>query len=92
TGKAISCFHKLINHGEKHLFDDCRIDYFAVSLPDLAIWEDDLNVRNRIHCYYVMGLGHLGLGHTDKAKEFFDKVLEPDINHQNIQLIASDIH
>lgn len=82
TGKAKSCFHKLIDHGEKHLFDDCRIDYFAVSLPDLAIWEDDLNVRNRIHCYYVMGLGHLGLGNHAEAKEFLCKVLELDVNHQ----------
>ena len=76
TGKAKSCFHKLIDHGEKHLFDDCRTDYFAVSLPDPAIWEDDPNVRNRIHCYCVMGLGHLGLGNTAKAKEFLDKAQE----------------
>jgi tetratricopeptide (TPR) repeat protein len=90
--KARSCFHKLIDHGEKHLFDDCRIDYFAVSLPDLAIWEDDLNVRNRIHCCYVMGLGHMGLGHTDKAKEFLSKVLELDVNHQDAQeLFCTDV-
>jgi tetratricopeptide (TPR) repeat protein len=81
--KAKSRYHKLINHGEKHLFDNCRIDYFAVSLPDPAIWEDDLNVRNRIHCYYVMGLGHLGLGNTAKAKEFLGKALELDANHQD---------
>jgi tetratricopeptide (TPR) repeat protein len=65
--KAQSLFNKLIAHGEKHLSDDCKIDYFAVSLPDLAIWEDDLNTRNRIYCRYVMGLGYLGLGESDKA-------------------------
>src|SRR5690606_13236750 len=37
--KAKSRFNKLIAHGKKHLFDTCRIDYFAVSLPDLAIWK-----------------------------------------------------
>ncbi|KAA6317404.1 hypothetical protein EZS27_032434, partial [termite gut metagenome] len=42
--RAKSCFNKLIAHGEKHLFDTCKIDYFAVSLPDLAIWEDDLDI------------------------------------------------
>lgn len=83
--KARSCFNKLIKHGEKHLFDTCRIDYFAVSLPDLAIWEDDLNKRNRIHCNYVMGLGYLGLNETSKAIEFLDKVIELDINHQGGQ-------
>ncbi|MFV0345033.1 MAG: DUF5107 domain-containing protein [Bacteroidales bacterium] len=81
--KAKGRFNKLIAHGEKHLFDKCKIDYFAVSLPDLAIWEQDLNLRNRIHCYYVMALGKLGLGDSDKAKEYFEKVLSLDINHQD---------
>ncbi|MDR0413970.1 MAG: DUF5107 domain-containing protein [Prevotellaceae bacterium] len=85
-GKARSCFNKLVSHGEKHLFDTCRIDYFAVSLPDLAIWEDDLNKRNQIHCCYVIGLGHLGLGNTEKAKEFLRKVTSLDINHQGAQI------
>lgn len=84
--KAKSRFNKLIDHGEKHLFDSCKIDYFAVSLPDLAIWEDDLNTRNRIHCYYVMGLGHLGLGEKDKANDFFTKLLALDPNHQGAQI------
>ncbi|MDR1502803.1 MAG: hypothetical protein LBT43_10140, partial [Prevotella sp.] len=89
--KAHSRYNKLVAHGEKHLFDNCRIDYFAVSLPDLAIWEDDLNTRNQIHCYYVMGLGHLGLGNLKKAKEYLNKVKELDINHLDSQLILNKI-
>lgn len=84
--KARSRFNKLIDHGEKHLFDECKIDYFAVSLPDLAIWEDDLNKRNRIHCNYVMGLGHLGLNEKEKARRFLQEVVDLDINHQGGQL------
>lgn len=84
--KARSRFNKLINHGEKHLFDNCRIDYFAVSLPDLAIWEDNLDKRNRIHCNYVMGLGYLGLNQTEKAIEFLNKVIDLDVNHQGGQI------
>ena len=80
--KARGRFYKLINHGEQHVFDSVKIDYFAVSLPDLLIWDDDLNVRNQIHCNLVMGLGHLGLGHEEKAKEFLAKVVELDSNHQ----------
>lgn len=80
--KARSRFNKLIAHGEKHLFDDCKIDYFAVSLPDLAIWDDDLNIRNKIHCYYVMALGYSGLGEEDKAEAYYRKVKELDINKQ----------
>jgi tetratricopeptide (TPR) repeat protein len=84
--KARSCFNKLIKHGEKHLFDECRIDYFAVSLPDLAIWNDDLNTRNLIHCKYVMGLGYLGLGDEKAAARFFTEVRNMDINHQGAQI------
>ena len=64
--KAQERFKKLIAHGEKHINDNCKIEYFAVSLPDLAIWEEDLNKRNRIHCQNVMALGYLGLGDIGK--------------------------
>ena len=58
-----------------------KIDYFAVSL-DLLIWDDDLNVRNKVHCNLVMGLGYLGLGDKVKAKRFISEVVNLDINHQ----------
>ena len=54
-------FHKLISYGEKHLFDKIKMDYFAVSLPDLLIWEDNLTVRNIIHCKIYDGIGILGI-------------------------------
>lgn len=89
--KARSRFNRLIDHGKTHIFDDCRLDYFAVSLPDLAIWEDDLNKRNAIHCNYVIGLGYQGLGVFDKAREFLLNVKELDVNHQDSQLILNQI-
>lgn len=80
--KARSRFNRLIKHGEKHLFDKVKIDYFAVSLPDLLIWDDDLNVRNLIHCNLVIGLGYLGLGDKEQARKFLSEVIRLDINHQ----------
>ena len=61
------------------------MDYFAVSLPDLQIWEDDMNKKNTIHCYYLMALGHLGLAETDKAERYFALAAEMDNNHQGVQ-------
>ncbi|MBP6977874.1 MAG: DUF5107 domain-containing protein [Bacteroidales bacterium] len=86
--KAEAIFHRLVTFGEKHLNDDTAIDYFAVSLPDLLVWDTDLNVRNKIHCLYMMGLGYLGLdnGQSGKAEELFDRVLDMDINHQGAQI------
>ncbi len=83
--EANSRFNKLISYGEKHLFDIVKLDYFAVSLPDLLIWEDNLTYRNKIHCYYMMGLGYTGLGKVDKGKTFLEQAFGMDVNHQGVQ-------
>jgi tetratricopeptide (TPR) repeat protein len=75
-------FNKLVDYAEKHLFDEMEFDYFAVSLPDFLVFEDDLNRRNEIHCRYMLGLGLLGLGRKDEAKIRFQEVLELEVNHQ----------
>jgi len=59
--KAKGIFHRLISYGEKHIFDEVKMDYFAVSLPDLLIWDGDLQEKNTIHCEKMMALGHDGL-------------------------------
>ncbi|MCR4904065.1 MAG: DUF5107 domain-containing protein [Butyrivibrio sp.] len=80
--RASGRFHKLISYGEKHYYDEVKIDYFAVSLPDLQLFEDDLDKRSRIHCDYLIGLGYLGLGDKEKAESFLNKTLEADNSHQ----------
>jgi tetratricopeptide (TPR) repeat protein len=76
TGEARSIFQKLIDYGETHIDDTVTMDYFAVSLPDFLVFDDDLAQRNRIHCRYMMALGHLGLGHVDEAARQFAAILE----------------
>jgi len=80
--KANDIFHKLINFGQQHLNDKISIDYFAVSLPDLLVFDADLNLLNKIHCLYLIGLGNLGLGNIERAEELFNQVLNLDVNHQ----------
>ena len=80
--KAFELFQSLVDFGKKHIDDTVSIDYFAVSLPDLLVFDADLNLRNRIHCLYLMALGHLGLGDVQKAGELFDQILALDRNHQ----------
>lgn len=81
--EAYARFYKLMDYGEKHIRDNMRIDYFAVSLPDFLIFEENLNMRNEGHCYYLMGLGKLGLGDKAAAVEYFNEVLKRDKSHQN---------
>lgn len=82
--QAREVFLRLVDYGQKHMHDEFRIDYFAVSLPDLLIWEDDLDLRNRIHCHYLMALGYDGLNDADKAKSHLTAAAELDNNHQGV--------
>ena len=81
TEKASQIFNRLIEFANQHFNDEIKIDYFAVSLPDLLIFEDDFNKRNRVHCHYMTGLGLLGLNEIQQAKEEFEKALQEDAMH-----------
>lgn len=89
--EASNRFVRLINYGEEHLNDTIKMDYFAVSLPDLLIWDDDLNLRNRIHCNYMMALGQQGVGNKVKALELLNKAAALDPNHQGIMAMRSSL-
>lgn len=84
--EAYACFNKLMDYGEKHLYDEMKNDFFAVSLPDFLIFEDDMNMKNRAHCYYLMGLASIGLQKKNEASTYFEKALEYDYNHQNCRI------
>lgn len=79
-------FYKLLDYGKRHIRDHIKIDYFAVSLPDLMLFDENLDQKNKAHCYYLMGLGSLGLNQRPEAAEYFDKALAIDYNHQNARL------
>ena len=76
--EALARFTKLIDFGKKHVNDTIEIDYFAVSLPDLLIWDADLNQRNIIHCNYMAGLGYLGMGQEKEASRSLSNALKLD--------------
>ena len=81
--EAYACFNKLMDYGELHLQDEMKDDYFAVSLPDFLIFEDDMDQKNKAHCHYLMGLAHLGTGDFAEAEKEFRKALEYEPAHQN---------
>ena len=82
TKSANSRFYKLLDYGEQHLKDEFLMDYFAVSMPDMSVYDSDMNKKNTEHCYYLMGLANLGLKNIEKAKTCFEKVLALDSAHQ----------
>ena len=82
-------FYRLINYGKQHIFEKQVMDYFAVSLPDLLIWEDSLDTKNLIHCKYMLALGYYGMGDMKHALKYLAEVEMLDNNHQGIQQFRS---
>lgn len=82
--KAAGEYYKLIDYGEKHLFDEFTMDYFAVSLPDALLFDEDYQARNQVHCYYLLALGYLGLGQQARADELFAKAAAMTNSHQGV--------
>lgn len=84
--EAREIFQKLVAYGEAHVGDEVAMDYFAVSLPDFLVFDSDLTQRNVIHCHFMLGLGHWGLGDGETAVSHFNTALSLDANHQGALL------
>ena len=58
---AKKSFHQLIIFGERHIFDKVGYDFFAVSMPELEVYQDDIQKRSDDYCRRLSALGHQGL-------------------------------
>ncbi|MGL5683960.1 MAG: DUF5107 domain-containing protein [Marinifilaceae bacterium] len=86
------CFRCLMNYGAEHLNDRFTMDYFAVSLPDLLIWDSDLTLANQVHCNYMIALGAYGVKDYAKAELALSEAAARDNNHQGIMSLQSYIN
>lgn len=79
--EARSRFESLIQYGNQHKDDEIGFDYFAVSLPDLQLWTDNLSLKNRAHCHYLCALGYACERKEKEAGESFRQALSinPDL-------------
>ena len=90
--KAMERFDMFIDYAEKHMDDDVKIDYFAVSLPDFLIFEADLNKKNKVHCLFMAALGYIGKNETEKVKKYALKGLELDRCHAGLLDILKKVN
>ena len=59
--KAKKSFHQLIIFGERHIFDQVGYDFFAVSMPELEVYQDDIQKRSDDYSRRMTELGRKGL-------------------------------
>jgi tetratricopeptide (TPR) repeat protein len=79
--QARQLFAELRRHAEHVKQLPGRIDYFATSLPNMLVFEDDLTRVNQIEGLFLEGLALAGLGRVDEAQVCFSQVLELDASH-----------
>lgn len=78
-------FRELSEFAARQMQTEAKVDYFATSLPNFLLFEDDLEKRNRVECLFLAGLASLGLGETDGAGKAFREALALDPNHLGAQ-------
>lgn len=81
VGQGQKVLHDLAEFAERQRNSTVKIDYFATSLPNMLLFEDDLQQRNRVECLVLSGLAAYGLNQSAKAQECLREVLVLDPNH-----------
>ena len=84
--EAASLVRQMRDFAQKQMEAEVKIDYFATSLPNLLLFEDDLQKRNRVDCLFLLALGEFGLRNPERAIELLNQVLSLDCNHIAAQL------
>lgn len=77
-------FHQLKAYGSKHLFDRVSYDFFAVSLPEFNVYQDDISDNNITYCKYLIALGEIGLGNYQESDRILDEILMDHPDHQGV--------
>jgi tetratricopeptide (TPR) repeat protein len=78
---ASAAFHELDEAAERKLTAPVVIDYFATSLPNFLLFDDDLEARNRAEALFWRALAQLGLDKREAALETLDEVLRIQNHH-----------
>ena len=84
--EADKLFEEIRTFAEHQIQADVKIDYFATSLPNLLLFEDNLQKRNHVDCLFLLALSELGMRNTERAVELLNEVLTLDCNHIAAQL------
>ncbi len=79
--EAASLMRQMSDYAQKQMEAEVKIDYFATSLPNLLLFEDDLQKRNEADCLFVLALSELGLRKPERATELLRQVLSLECNH-----------
>lgn len=82
TKQANKCFYQLMTFGKQHIFDTISYDYFAVSLPEMNVFNRDIQQEHRNYCQLLIALGYIGQNKYSDALTLLHSILDRNPNFQ----------
>ncbi|MGL5564129.1 MAG: DUF5107 domain-containing protein, partial [Plesiomonas sp.] len=88
VAEAQRLFEGMVGWAEQAMGESVEADFFAVSLPDLIVLDDDPQHKHRQHCLLVRALGLLGLGQRNGGEQTLRELLTLNPAHDKGHLFA----
>ncbi len=79
--QAAAVLSELAKAADEEMKREPKLDYFATSLPNMLLFNDDLGKRHRVASLLLSALAHHGLGDAAKAVLLLRQVLAEDPNN-----------
>jgi tetratricopeptide (TPR) repeat protein len=89
TAAADEFIQKMTQHLDGQRKSEPGIDYFATSLPNFLVFEDDLALRKEIECAFSEALVELALGNDLSPERKLKHVVEMDPNNLAAQTMLA---
>ena len=81
----------LKNYGMEQIKAKSKIDYFATSLPDILVFDEDADLKSQNEGTYLLALAELGLGNENEAASHLQKVLEVNKAHYGAKSVLTQL-
>lgn len=76
--EAAAVFHAMLKYAAARKAEPAKINYFATSLPNLLVFDEDLQARRDAEADLIAALAHHGLGQLDGAAAAVRRTLDFD--------------
>ena len=91
TSSAVEILQEMKQRLDTQRKTEPKIDYFATSLPNFLLFDDDLVLRSEIESTFSEALVELGLGNDSLATEKLRLVLDRDPNNLAAQMTLAQM-
>lgn len=81
TSESQTLLNNIKEFAQAQLKEKATIDYFATSLPQLLVFEHDIDKQNQCNATYLLALAEYGLSNKEIANNLLQKVIILDAMH-----------